>query len=181
MKFLATSLPGVFVIELEPIADERGFFARTVCAEEFAPHGLRAQFAQCSISFNARAGTLRGMHWQAPPHEEAKLIRCTRGAIYDVALDLRPASLTYKRWYAAELTAENRRMLYVPEGCAHGFQTLADDSEVEYQISVPYVADAARGAKWDDPAFGIEWPPAQPRILSAKDRGYPAFTDVIGQ
>ena len=172
MNFVATPLAGVFLIEPEPIRDERGFFARTFCAEDFACHGLRSQFVQCSISFNARAGTLRGMHWQAPPHAEAKLIRCTQGAIYDVALDLRPASPTFKHWYATELTAENRRMLYVPEGCAHGFQTLVDDSEVLYQISAAYEPSAKRGAHWNDPEYGIQWPLPRKPILSVQDMSY---------
>lgn len=175
MKFTPTPLPGVFLIEPEPIEDERGFFARTFCAQEFARHGLNPHLSQCSISYNARAGTLRGMHWQAEPHAEAKLIRCTQGAIYDVALDLRPHSPMFKRWFATELSAKNHRSFYIPEGCAHGFQTLTDDCEVCYQISAPYVPEAAQGVRWDDPDFGIEWPSTVRRVLSPRDRTYPDF------
>ena len=175
MKFTETRLPGAFVIEIEPIEDERGFFARSWCAREFAARGLNACLAQCDISFNTRKGILRGMHYQAKPHEEAKLVRCTRGALYDVALDLRPDSPTYKSWVGVELTAENRKMLYIPEGCAHGFQTLEPETEVFYQMSACYAPGAARGVRWDDPAFGIEWPFAE-RILSDKDASYPLFT-----
>lgn len=181
MKFTRTPLPGVFLIEPEPMEDERGFFARTFCAQEFARHGLNPHLSQCSVSYNCRAGTLRGMHWQAEPHAEAKLIRCTQGAIYDVALDLRPYSPTFKRWFAAELSAVNRHMLYIPEGCAHGFQTLTDDCEVCYQISAPYVPEAAQGVRWDDAAFGIEWPLTTQRVISARDSGYMDFRVFAGQ
>ena len=181
MKFISTPLPDVFLIEPELIEDERGFFARTFCDRAFARHGLNPHLSQCSISYNPRAGTLRGMHWQAEPHAEAKLIRCTQGAIYDVALDLRPYSPTFKRWFATELSAKNHRLLYIPEGCAHGFQTLTDDCEVCYQISAPHVPEAARGVRWDDRAFGIEWPAATRRILSARDSAYPAFTTPLNQ
>ena len=175
MIVTATEIPGVFLLEPELVEDERGAFARTWCPREFAARGLSPNLAQCSLSFNARKGTLRGMHYQAAPYAEAKLVRCTRGAIYDVALDLRPGSPTFKRWTARELSADNRRMLYIPEGCAHGFQTLADDTEVFYQISEFYHPEAARGVRWDDPAFGIAWPPAERRILSARDAGYEDF------
>lgn len=181
MKFISTPLPDVFLIEPELIEDERGFFARTFCDREFARHGLNPHLSQCSVSYNPRAGTLRGMHWQAQPHAEAKLIHCTQGAIYDVALDLRPYSPTFKRWFATELSAKNHRLFYIPEGCAHGFQTLTEDCEVCYQISAPYVPEAARGVRWDDPAFGIEWPTATRRILSARDSAYPAFTTPLNQ
>jgi dTDP-4-dehydrorhamnose 3,5-epimerase len=174
MKFVGTPLPGVWVIEPERVADERGFFARTWDPVAFEAHGLDPAIAACSISYNRRRGTLRGMHFQHPPHAEAKLVRCTRGAIYDVALDLRPGSPTFKGWHAEELTAENRRMLYLPAGCAHGFLTLEDDSEVHYQISAPYAAEAAAGVRWDDPAFGIRWPFA-PLVLAARDAGYADF------
>lgn len=174
MIFGEVSVPGAFLIEPEAMADERGFFARTFCVREFEAHGLNPRLAQCSTSFNRRAGTLRGMHWQAAPHREAKLVRCTAGAIYDVIIDLRSGSPAYKRWFAAELTAANRRMLYIPEGCAHGFQSLVDDSEVFYQISAFQAPDAAQGVRWDDPAFGVEWPSAD-RIISARDRSYPNF------
>ncbi|MBL6749658.1 MAG: dTDP-4-dehydrorhamnose 3,5-epimerase [Nevskia sp.] len=175
MKFADTPLPGVVVIEPEPIVDERGFFARLFCAREFAAHGLVPHLEQYSVSFSARAGTLRGMHYQAEPHAEAKLVRCTSGAIYDVALDLRSDSPSFKRWFAVELSAGNRRALYLPQGCAHGFQTLCDDVEVSYGISAPYVPAAARGVRWDDPAFGIEWPAAACRTMAERDRTYPDF------
>jgi dTDP-4-dehydrorhamnose 3,5-epimerase len=165
----------VWVVEPERHADVRGFFARTFDAEEFARRGLRSTFPQCSVSYNVRAGTLRGMHFQAAPHAEAKLVRCTAGGIYDVAVDLRPDSPTRGRWAGVELTAENRRALYVPEGFAHGFQTLVDAAEVLYQISAPFVPEAARGVRWDDPAFGIEWPEAAERVINERDRTYPDF------
>lgn len=159
------------MIELEAVADERGFFARTWCAEEFRFRGLNSNLAQCSLSSNARRGTLRGMHYQSEPYAEAKLISCRAGAVYDVVLDLRPESPAYLRWFAAELTASNHKMLYVPAGCAHGFQTMVDASEVFYQISQAYRAESARGVRWNDPRFGIEWPLRDP-ILSPRDRGF---------
>jgi dTDP-4-dehydrorhamnose 3,5-epimerase len=165
----------VYLIEPQLLGDERGFFARTWCRREFEARGLNADLAQCSISFNRKAGTLRGMHYQAAPYEEPKLVRCTQGAIYDVALDLRPQSPTFKRWVGVELTAANRRMLYIPAGCAHGFQTTADDSEVFYQISEFYHPEAARGVRWDDPAFAIRWPETTHRIVSPRDAGFPDF------
>lgn len=168
MKFLAAEIPGVYLVEPEPIEDERGFFARVFCAGDFAARGLAAHVAQCSLSFNSRKGTLRGMHYQAAPHEESRLVRCTRGAIFDVALDLREGSATFGRWAAFELTAENRRMIHVPEGVAHGFQTLVDEAEVHYQMSAGYEAASARGTRWNDPAFAIRWPIANP-ILSERD------------
>jgi dTDP-4-dehydrorhamnose 3,5-epimerase len=174
VKFSPTALAGAYIIDIEPLQDERGFFARSWCREEFAGQGLNPDLAQCSISFNKKRGTLRGMHYQAAPHEETKVVRCVRGSIYDVIIDLRPASPTFRKWIAVELDADNRRMLYVPAGMAHGFQTLADDTEVFYQISTPYHPPSARGVRWDDPAFGIEWP-AGARIISDKDRHYPDF------
>lgn len=172
MVFVETKLQGVFIIEAERIEDERGFFARTFCAHEFEAHGLNPRVAQCSTSFNKRKGTLRGMHYQVAPHGEDKVVRCIAGAIYDVAVDLRRNSLTYEHWVAVELTDDNRRALYIPVGCAHGFQTLQDNSEVYYQISEFYHSESARGVRWDDPTFGVEWPiPAGP-ILSQRDRGY---------
>jgi len=156
--FTETVLSGAFVVELDPMQDERGFFARSWCQQEFAAHGLNPNLVQCNISFNKKRGTLRGMHYQEKPHEEAKLVRCTRGAIYDVIIDLRPDSPTHRRWFGAELTADNYRMLYVPEGFAHGFQTLEDDSEVFYQMSVAHHPDAARGVRFDNPEFAIAWP-----------------------
>lgn len=171
MRFLATELAGVFVLEPELREDERGFFARTWCAQEFATQGLATTLAQVSISYNHKRGTLRGMHYQAPPNQESKVVRCTAGAIYDVALDLREDSKTYKRWFATELNARNRNALYVPEGCAHGFLTLEDHCEVLYQISAFQHPDSARGVRWNDPAFGIQWP-FEPVVLSARDRNY---------
>lgn len=174
MKFSPTALAGAYIIDIDPMQDERGFFARSWCREEFAKQGLNSDLVQCSISFNKKRGTLRGMHYQAAPHEETKVVRCVRGSIYDVIIDLRPASSTFRKWIAVELNADNRRMLYVPAGMAHGFQTLADDTEVFYQISTPYHPPSARGVRWDDPAFGIEWPTAV-RTISDKDRHYPDF------
>jgi dTDP-4-dehydrorhamnose 3,5-epimerase len=174
MKFVETLLPGAFVLEPEPAGDGRGFFARNFCAHEFAERGLNPSIAQCSVSFNHRRGTLRGMHYQSAPFEEAKLVRCTAGAIHDVILDLRPFSPSFRNWIAVELSAANRRMVYIPAGMAHGFQTLEDASEVFYQISKPYSAEHASGVRWDDPAFAIRWPLRDP-ILSERDRNYPDF------
>lgn len=174
MIFTETKLAGAFVIELERHTDERGFFARTFCQQEFEAHGLKAEVAQCNVSFNKRKGTLRGMHYQAAPFAEAKLVRCTAGSIYDVIIDLRPASSTFKRHFGVELSAENRRMLYIPESFAHGFQTLEDDTEVFYQMAQPYSAEHARGVRWNDPAFGIEWPKGE-RIIIERDQNYPDF------
>jgi dTDP-4-dehydrorhamnose 3,5-epimerase len=171
LKFLPTPLAGCHVVDLECLEDERGFFARSFCQDEFRKHGLQPEIAQCNVSWNRRRGTLRGLHFQAAPHEEAKVVRCTRGAIWDVVVDLREGSATRLRWHAVELSAENRRALYVPEGFAHGFQTLADDSEVLYQMSESYYPELARGVRWDDPRLGIKWPLPDP-ILSARDRSY---------
>jgi len=176
MKFIGLSLKGAFLIEPEKLSDERGFFARTFCEEEFKAHGLNSRFVQCNISFNEKKGAVRGMHYQSTPHEEAKLVRCTMGAVYDVILDLRCESSTFKQWVAVELTAENRRMLYVPEGMAHGFQTLEENTEVLYQMSEFYHPECARGLRWDDPAFQITWPDVDRRMMSAKDLGYSNFT-----
>jgi len=173
--FTPTTIPGVCVVDLAPNVDERGFFARSWCVDEFTRNGLEPRLVQCNVSFNRHRGTLRGLHYQADPHPEAKLVRCTRGAIYDVALDLRPGSPTYLRWFGVELTADNHRALFVPVGCAHGFQSLTDDSEVLYHMSEVYHADLARGVRWNDPAFGITWPLPDP-ILSPKDAAYPDFT-----
>ena len=175
MIFHDTEIPGAFEVELERRDDERGFFARAWSAEEFAAHGLSTRLVQANISFNASAGTLRGMHFQRAPHEEAKLVRCTRGALFDAIVDLRPDSPAYKRWIGVELTAENRRALYVPEGCAHGFQTLVDATEIFYLVSEAYAPESEDGVRWDDPAFGIEWPPAEQRIMSPKDASWPDF------
>ena len=177
MRFQATPLEGAYFLELDRLEDERGFFARSFCQEEFERQGLKPAIAQCNISWNRKRGTLRGLHYQAAPHEEAKVVRCTRGAIWDVIVDLRASSPTWVRWYAAELNAENRRALYVPEGFAHGFQTLADDSEVLYQMSEFYHPELARGVRWDDPKLGINWPLPDP-ILSARDRSYSLLADT---
>ncbi len=176
MRFTQTPLPGVWVVELDLLADERGWFARSFDAEEFQARGLNPAVVQCNTSFNARSGTLRGMHYQAEPHGESKLVRCVRGAIFDVAVDLRPDSPTYRRWHGVELSAGNRCAFYIPAGLAHGLQILADDCEVLYQMGRRYVPEAARGVRWDDPVFEIEWPaPHGARIISEKDRAYPDF------
>ena len=174
MIFTETALSGAYVIDLEPLADERGFFARVWCAREFAARGLESRLVQCSISVNRRRGTLRGMHYQAPPHTEVKLVRCTRGAVFAVIIDLRPVSATYLRPFGIELTAENRLALYIPKGFAHGFQTVVDDTEVFYHVSEAYVAAAGRGLRWNDPTFGVPWPIVPP-ILIARDATYPDF------
>ena len=174
MKFTEVGLPGAYIVEAEANLDERGSFARLWCRDEFADRGLSPLIAQCSISSNFKRGTLRGLHYQASPHQEAKLVRCTRGGVYDVIIDLRPRSPARGTWVAVELTATNGKMLYVPEGFAHGFQTLEDDTEVFYQISTPYVSSAARGIRWDDPSYNIAWPQA-PTCISKRDGGYPNF------
>lgn len=174
MIFEPAPLAGAFKIEPERIGDERGYFARTFCLEEFRSHGLRADVCQSSESFNGAAGTLRGMHWQAPPSGECKLVRCTAGAVWDVLLDLRPGS-DFGRWWSLELNPTNGTMVYVPEGVAHGFLTLAPNTAVQYQMTDPFVPDAARGVRWDDPAFAISWPSA-PVVISERDRTYPDYT-----
>ncbi len=174
MIFQETKLEGAFIIDPERQEDERGFFARTWCQQEFKAHGLNPHLVQCSISFNQKRGTLRGMHYQVPPYQEAKLVRCTIGAIYDVIIDLRPSSITFKHWVGVELSSENHRMLYVPEGFAHGFQTLVDTSEVFYQISEFFHPECIMGVRWNDPAFKIEWP-LVPTVLSVRDDSFPNF------
>jgi dTDP-4-dehydrorhamnose 3,5-epimerase len=174
MIFTSTGIGGVWMIEAERLEDDRGFFARTCDGEEFADRGLNPKLAQCSISYNRTRGTLRGMHYQGAPHEEAKLVRCTAGAIFDVALDLRADSPTFREWFGIELSAENRRALYVPEGCAHGFLTLDDGCEIQYQISQSYAPEAARGVRWNDPAFAISWP-AEIVVINERDSSYPDF------
>lgn len=174
MIFSEAPIPGAYVIDPERLEDERGFFARTWCRREFKAHGLTSELAQCNISFNRRKGTLRGMHFQMAPHAEARLVRCTAGAVYDVIVDLRPASVSFKRWFPIELTADNHRMLYIPEGLAHGFLTLRDDTEVFYQMSEFYAPEFARGVRWNDPAFGIEWP-EKIQVMADRDRLYPDF------
>jgi dTDP-4-dehydrorhamnose 3,5-epimerase len=178
MIFHETKIDGVWAIDLEPMADERGWFARTHCAEIFASRGLVSSFSQCSASYNHRRGTLRGLHYQTPPAEEAKLVRCVRGAIFDVAVDLRPKSPTFGKWVAEELTEKNGRALLVPEGCAHGFQTLADETELFYQISVPYAPAFAKGVRWDDPDLAIAWPIENP-IMSERDRNLPGLSELF--
>jgi dTDP-4-dehydrorhamnose 3,5-epimerase len=175
VRFSEVGLPGAYQVEIEGHEDERGFFARTFCEVEFAAHGLATRYPQCNLSYNRKAGTLRGMHYQAAPHREAKLVRCVSGAIYDVIVDLRAESLTRLRWVGVELDAQARTALYVPEGFAHGFLTLQKDSEVFYQMGAVHVPEAARGFRWDDPAFGIEWP-FPPRTISERDRTYRDFT-----
>ncbi len=174
MKFSKTALMGVFFIEIDLLKDERGFFARTFCREKFLQHGLNPNLEQCNISYNLKKGTLRGMHFQTAPHAEAKLVRCIRGAIFDVVIDLRPESATFEQWIGVELSEKSPNMLYIPEGCAHGFQTLEDNTEVFYQMSYPFVPEAARGVKWDDPHFKINWPSGD-RVVSAKDQSYPQY------
>ena len=174
MKFTPLTLPGAFVIEPQKYEDERGFFARTWCTREFAEHGLNASLVQANISFNARLGTLRGMHYQAAPNEEAKIVRVTRGAIFDVIVDLRPQSPAYLKWTGVELRADNYLALYIPEGFAHGFLTLSHDTEVNYLMTAFFVAEAARGFRWDDPAIGIRWPAAV-NVIAQKDEMWPPF------
>lgn len=175
MKFVATRLKDAFVVEGERFEDERGYFARNWSHREFEAAGLDAKFVEGNVSFNRRRGTLRGMHYQEAPYEQVKLVCCTRGSIYDVIVDLRPASTTFKQWLGVELTAGNSRMLYIPAGFAHGFQTLADDTEVSYQMSSYFEPGSGRGVRWNDPAFGIEWPETDQRIIISRDREYPDF------
>jgi dTDP-4-dehydrorhamnose 3,5-epimerase len=174
MTFHETKVAGVIEIRIEPMGDERGFFARSWCRQEFEAQGLNPKLVQCNISLSKRKGTLRGVHYQVAPYQETKLVRCTRGAIYDVIVDLRPQSPTFKQWVAMVLTAQNRNMAYVPESCAHGFLTLEDETEVFYQMSELYNAESARGVRWDDPAFQITWP-AKVEVISERDRTYPNF------
>jgi dTDP-4-dehydrorhamnose 3,5-epimerase len=175
VKFTETPLPGAFVIDIDPVEDERGFFARTFCRQEFEARGLNPDLVQCNVSSNRRKGTLRGMHFQVKPREEAKVVWCVAGAIHDVIIDLRPESPTFKRWHGVELRAGTYRMLYIPGGFAHGFLTLEDGTVVFYQMSEFYDPACARGVRWDDPAFGIRWP-APPSVISGRDRGYAGFS-----
>jgi dTDP-4-dehydrorhamnose 3,5-epimerase len=174
--FNETPIGGVWLIDIEPHEDERGFFARTFCEAEMAAHGIALHVSQCNTSWCRVRGTLRGLHYQAEPHPDAKIVRCTRGALWDVAVDLRAGSPTYKKWTGVELTADNRRMVYIPPGLAHGFITLADDTEVCYQMGAPYVAEASRTARWDDPAFSIAWP-IEPTVMAPRDRECPPWRD----
>ena len=178
MKFRDTEIAGVWVIEPEHIEDERGWFARTHCADTFGSRGLTTRFSQCSASFNRKRGTLRGLHFQAAPAQEAKLIRCVRGAAFDVAVDLRPESSTRGRWVSVEISADNGFAILIPEGCAHGFQTLADDTEIFYQISVPYQPELSRGVRCDDPGLDIPWPVDAP-TMSDRDRSLPTLGEVL--
>lgn len=174
MIFKETKLKGVFIIEPERLEDERGFFARTWCKREFEVHGLNSNLIQCNISFNKIKGTLRGMHYQSDPHAEAKLVRCTQGSLYDVIIDLRQNSITYKNWFAVELNRDNYKMLYIPENFAHGFLTLEDNTEVLYYMSESYYPEYARSVRWNDTAFSIKWP-TEVNILSERDRNCPDF------
>ena len=176
MKFTETKIHGVFVIELEKHEDDRGWFARAWCCEEFAVHGLPTDLAQTNLSHNAQRGIVRGMHFQTAPHAEAKLVRCVAGAVHDIALDLRPESPTFKQSVATELSADNGRAVFLPEGIAHGFQTLTDDATLFYQMSAPYAPEFARGVRWDDAAFQIEWPIAE-AIVCEHDLAFPIFTE----
>ena len=171
MTFTETKLSGGFTIDLQRLEDDRGYFARVFDHQAFAEHGLETHVSQCNLSFNHRRGTVRGLHFQAAPHEEVKIVRCTRGAIFDVMVDLRPSSPTFRDWVGVELTADNYRLLYVPRGFAHGYQTLVDDTEVFYQVSAPYSPGSERGIPWNDPALGIDWP-LEATVVSKKDRGW---------
>jgi dTDP-4-dehydrorhamnose 3,5-epimerase len=174
MIFEPTVLEGAFLVHLQRHEDERGFFARSFCAQEFAAHGLPSTFVQCNVSYNRLRGTLRGMHMQREPRPEGKLVRCTMGAAYDAIVDLRKESTTYCRWVSVEITAANRLALYIPPGIGHGFQTLADGTELFYQMTEYYAPDLAAGVRWDDPVFGIDWPIPDP-IISSRDSSFPDF------
>jgi dTDP-4-dehydrorhamnose 3,5-epimerase len=178
MLFRPLDIPGLFLIELEKMEDERGFFSRLFCSETFLEQGLCANYPQWSVSFNGRRGTLRGLHFQAPPHEEIKLVSCTRGAVFDVAVDVRPGSPSRGKWVGVELSADNRAAIYIPAGFAHGFQTLTDDAEVRYHISETYRPEAARGVRWDDPELAIAWPNIQERVISSRDLALPRLRDL---
>ena len=177
MKFTPLELDGVFLIEPSLSVDERGFFARTWCRREFEDRGLNPNLAQCGASFNKLRGTVRGLHYQVAPHAEAKLVRCTSGSVFDVVVDLRPGSPTYRRWLSRELTAANRLMLYLPEGCAHGFQTIEDGTELAYQMSEFYYPEWSRGIRWNDKSLGIQWPTVEHRIISERDQSLPLIDD----
>jgi dTDP-4-dehydrorhamnose 3,5-epimerase len=181
MRFSATALAGAFLIDIDPVEDERGLFARTMCADDFAAHGLNASWVQQSVSWNRRAGTLRGLHFQCAPDAEIKLVRVTRGAIFDVIVDLRPGSASYGKTFHTELSAANRRQMYIPAGMAHGFQSLTDDTEVLYQMSAPFRAASARGLRWDDAALAIPWPACAAgaaRTISDNDRAWPLLAGL---
>lgn len=178
MKFTATPIVGAVLIDIEPLRDERGFFARILCREAFAAYGLNGDFVQQSLSWNARRSTLRGLHWQAAPHAEDKLVRVVRGALFDVAVDLRPSSPSFGQWFGVRLDQDNRRAFYIPKGCAHGFQTLVDDTEILYQMTTPYCPEAARGLRWDDPHLAIVWPDPEGAIISERDRMLPDWSAI---
>ena len=178
MQFHPLEIPGLWLVELEKLEDERGFFSRLFCSDTFLERGLCANYPQWSLSFNNRRGTLRGLHFQAPPHEEIKLVSCTRGAVFDVAVDVRPGSQSRGRWVAVELTADNRSALYIPAGFAHGFQTLTDDAEVLYHISERYRPEAGRGVRWDDPDLSIAWPSTEQRVISSRDQALPSLREL---
>jgi dTDP-4-dehydrorhamnose 3,5-epimerase len=173
--FRETKLKDAFAIEPEKFDDERGFFARSFSAREFVAHGIEPRLVECNISYNKKRHTIRGMHFQSAPHAQAKLVRCTRGAIFDAVIDLRPDSATFKQWIGEELSEQNRFMLYVPQGFAHGFQTLADDTEVFYQVSDYYAPASASGVRWNDPAFDIHWPATEGVTINERDQTYPDF------
>jgi dTDP-4-dehydrorhamnose 3,5-epimerase len=175
MKFFPTELEGSFVIELEPIQDDRGYFARTYCAQEFEAQKITESFVQANTAFSHRKGTLRGMHYQRAPYAEAKLVRCIHGAAFDVIIDLRPESASYCKWFGVELTFQNNRLLYIPKGFAHGYQTLTDRTELFYMVSAFYTPQAELGIRWNDPRFGIEWPIVDDVNISEKDRAWPNF------
>jgi dTDP-4-dehydrorhamnose 3,5-epimerase len=175
MIFKETSITGAFIVDVKRIGDDRGFFGRVFCRKEFEAQGINLEVLQANMGFNEYRGTLRGLHYQVPPYGEAKLVRCTAGALYDVILDLRPASPTFKKWLGIKLTAENRTMLYVPEGCAHGYLTLVDHTEIYYMVSQFYTPGAERGVRWNDPAFRIDWPMKENLTISEKDRNWPDF------
>lgn len=179
MTFTQLPIHGARLVDLSPRVDDRGLFARMWCEEEFGAHGLSVNFVQCNTNFSHRAGTMRGLHYQTDPHGEIKLVRCIRGAVFDVIVDMRRESSTFMRWHGVELSEDNRRLLYVPAGCAHGFQTLRDQSEVLYAVSHPYTPSAERGVRWDDPLVGIDWPHAAERFLSPKDQTWPDIESVV--
>jgi len=178
MKFSETKIKGAYLLEIQPIRDERGYFSRSFCPDEFKSRGLDFDIVQCNVSYNQKKGTLRGMHYQCAPHEEAKIVSCLQGALYDVILDLRPASETFRQWAAVELSAaweKSHKMVYIPKGCAHGFQTLTDDTVIYYQMADSYHPESARGVRWNDRAFDIIWP-LPVRVMSKKDAGYQDYT-----